>query len=77
MALEIPDDAKKRLLASIKTYFRDQLDEDIGELKAELFLDFVIKEIGPVLYNKAIVDAQTFLQEKLLDMEVNLYEPEK
>jgi uncharacterized protein (DUF2164 family) len=74
MAIKIPDDAKTGLLSSIKNYFKDELEEEIGDLKAELFLQFIIKEIGPVVYNKAIVDAQAFLQEKLLDMEASLYE---
>ena len=61
MTLEIPDEARKRLLASIKNYFKEQLEDEIGDLKAELFLQFIVKEIGPVIYNKAIVDAEAFL----------------
>jgi len=76
MAIELPDEIRERLINSIRAFFEDELDQEIGELKAQLVLDFMSREIGPTLYNRAIADAQTFLQEKLLDMEGQLFELE-
>ncbi len=39
MAITLSPETKKQLQASIKRYFLEHLDEDIGELKAGLFLD--------------------------------------
>ena len=69
MAITLSPEHKKQLLASIKRYFVEHLDEDIGDLKAGLLLDYCLKEIGPVIYNKAIADAQAYFQERAVDLE--------
>src|SRR5215510_9247215 len=76
MAITLSPETRKQLQASIKRYFLEHLEEDIGELKAGLFLDYCLKEIGPVVYNKAIADAQTYLQERAVDLEGVCYEKE-
>ena len=63
------DDDRKQSIASIKRYFSEELDQDIGELKAGLLLDFMLKEIAPTIYNGAIADAQTYLRDRLVDLE--------
>ena len=50
-------------------YAEENLDEEIGDLKATLFLDFCLREIGPSVYNQAIADAQIYLQERLIDLD--------
>lgn len=69
MTISLSDDARKQSIASIKRYFAEELDQDIGELKAGLLLDFMLKEIAPTIYNSAITDAQTYLRDRLVDLE--------
>jgi uncharacterized protein (DUF2164 family) len=69
MPISFADEARKHAIASIKRYFADDLDQDIGELKAGLVLEFILKEIAPTVYNGAIADAQAFLQDRLTDLE--------
>ena len=76
MAITLSPEHKKQLLASIKRYFVEHLDEDIGDLKGGLLLDYCLKEIGPVIYNKAIGDAQAYFQERVVDLEGVCYEKE-
>jgi len=52
------------------------MDENIGDLKALLLLEFFRKELGPSIYNTAISDAQTRLQDQINDLDVSCYEPE-
>jgi uncharacterized protein (DUF2164 family) len=66
--LQIPDDARKRAIASIRQYFSSELDQDIGDLKASLLLDYFLAEIGPAVYNAAIADAKTFFDERASDL---------
>jgi len=40
MALTLSPDNTKRLEASIRRYFGEHLDEDIGELKAAMLVDY-------------------------------------
>lgn len=46
-AITISAEAKKRSVASIKRYCAENLDQDIGDLQAELLLDYFLNEIGP------------------------------
>lgn len=76
MAITLPPETLKQLQASIKRYVAENLDEEIGDLKAGLLLDFVMKEIAPTVYNRAISDAQTYFQARVADLEGVCYEEE-
>jgi len=76
MAINLPPEKLKRLQASLKRYVSENLDEEMGDLKARLMLDFVVKEIGPTIYNQAIADAQTYFQARVADLEGVCYEDE-
>jgi len=55
MEIKLDKDAEKKLVASIQRYISENLDTDIGELQSSLFLQFCIEEIGPSIYNQAIL----------------------
>lgn len=76
MAITLSAEATKRLQASIKRYVSENLEEEIGDLKAGLLLDFVLKEIGPTVYNQAIADARTYFEGRAADLEGVCYEKE-
>ncbi len=76
MTIEIEPDTRKRMVASILRYFEQELDEEIGELRAGLLLDFCLLEICPTVYNRAIADAQAWMLGRVEDLEGSLYEPE-
>ena len=76
MAITVPKEVEKRLIGSIKKYFDEVMEQEVGDLKASLLLEFCLKEIGPCIYNKAIADAQARLQEKVSDLDSECYEPE-
>jgi uncharacterized protein (DUF2164 family) len=70
------DEAKDRALASVKRYFLEEMEQEIGDLKAELLLDFFVREIGPTVYNQAIADARAFFEERSADLEGICYQVE-
>ena len=74
--MDLQKDTERYLLDSIKRFAAENLDAEIGDLKASMFLEFVVKEIGPSIYNQAIADAQTYFQEKVTDLGGVRYEPE-
>ena len=76
MPITLPPDATKHLHGSIKRFCAEHLDEDIGDLKAALMLDFCLKEIGPSIYNQAIADAQAYFSTRVVDLEGVCHEPE-
>ena len=76
MVIEISKQARGEAIASIQRYFQENLSEEIGELPAGLLLNFLVEDIGPVIYNQAIMDAQARLQQRVSDLNGELYAEE-
>jgi uncharacterized protein (DUF2164 family) len=75
--IRLTDEHRARMLRSVQKFFSDRFDEEIGELRAGMLIDFFVKELGAPVYNQAIRDAHGFIQEKLIDLEGEFYEPEE
>jgi uncharacterized protein (DUF2164 family) len=76
MSIVLTKEARQQAIESIKRYYAESMEDEVGDLKAGLLLDFFLKEIGPSVYNKAVTDAQAYFQEKLVDLDGVVYEPE-
>lgn len=76
MPITLSKDVTQRLQQSIRRYCQEELELEIGDLKASLFLDFFLKEIGPSVYNQAVADAQSYLRNSVADLENTCYVPE-
>ena len=76
MSIELPKELRDQLIASIKQYFTEELDQDIGDLKASFLLDFILKEVGPAIYNSAVADVQVHMQEIVSELDGTCFEPE-
>lgn len=74
--IELPKQVRADAIASIQRYFEENMPEPIGELPAGLLLNFFIEEIGPVIYNHAISEAQTHMQQRVADLNGELYADE-
>lgn len=73
MNIEISKQARTDAICSLQRYFRENLPEEIGDLAAGLLLTFFLEEVGPVIYNQSIADAQTRLQQRVADLSDELY----
>jgi len=76
MSIKLQKATEKYLLGSIKRFVAQNLETEIGDLKASLLLEFCVREIGPSIYNQAIADAQNYIQEKAADLGGIRYEAE-
>jgi uncharacterized protein (DUF2164 family) len=76
MAITLAPETSNKLRASIQRYFRDELEQEIGDLKAGLFLDYCLKEVGACVYNQAISDARSYFADRVGDLEGACYERE-
>jgi uncharacterized protein (DUF2164 family) len=74
--VELSKQAREAAIASVQRYFEENLTEPVGNLPAGLLLDFFIEEVGPVIYNQAITDAQTRMQQRVGDLNGELYADE-
>ena len=74
--IELSHKVRADAIASIQRYFEENMSEPIGDLPAGLLLNFFIEEIGPLVYNHAISDAQARMQQRVSDLNGELYADE-
>jgi uncharacterized protein (DUF2164 family) len=74
MAIEIDKDARKEAIASIERYFKENMDEPIGNIAAGGLLGFFLEEIGPLIYNQAVADVQERLQARVSELDIDIHE---
>ena len=67
-SITITDDARRQATAALRGHLAEHWEEEVGELKAGLLLDFFLAEIGPTIYNQAIADARAFFEERTGDL---------
>ena len=75
--IKISKENKDEIIAKIKTYFREELDQEIGGFDAEFLLDFFAKELGCYFYNQALTDVHTLLEKQMESIEDTIYSLEK
>jgi uncharacterized protein (DUF2164 family) len=76
IAIELKKQARTDAIASLKKYFEQEIQEQLGDLRAGLLLDFFLQQIGPAIYNQAIADAQARMTARVADLEGELYAEE-
>ena len=74
--LKLDKKARAAIVTSLKRYAEEELELTVGDLQADLLLDYILEEIGPSIYNQAIQDARAFFFDKLEDLEATCYIPE-
>lgn len=77
IGMKLPKEQRDQIIEQIQQFFELERSETIGTLAAGEVLDFMIKEIGPHLYNHAINDARTTVLERMQTLEDELYALEK
>ena len=74
--IELPKDQRQLAIASIERYFRQNMEEPIGNVAAGALLGFFLEEIGPVVYNQAVRDVQERLQARVAEIDIEVHEDE-
>ena len=74
MAIELSQQEVEGITHSLRKYFREELEQEISEMRAKFFLDYVLKEIAPFAYNQGVQDAETYLLSKVEDLRANCFE---
>ncbi|RUT44453.1 DUF2164 domain-containing protein [Paenibacillus anaericanus] len=77
MSIKLAKEQKAEIINNIQAYFEEERSESIGELGADQLIDFMIQELGPHIYNKAIEDSRKLITEKMNQIDDELYTLEK
>jgi uncharacterized protein (DUF2164 family) len=75
--IEFTKEEKAVLVGKIQLYFREELDQKIGQFDAEFLLDFFSAEVGAYYYNRGLYDAQAVLEKRLETITEAISEIEK
>ena len=76
MAITLNKEARATAVTSIERYFKDELDEKIGNIRAAALLNFFIEEIAPSIYNQAVADVQERLMLRVTEIDIECHEDE-
>jgi len=76
MTIELAKDVHREAVSSLERYFRDNMEERIGNIAAAALLNFFIEEVGPSIYNQAVSDVQERLQLRISELDVEVHEDE-
>lgn len=76
MTIELTREARQQIIASIERYFLENMDAKIGNIAASALLGFFLEELGPLVYNKAVSDAQERLQLRISELDIEVHEDE-
>jgi uncharacterized protein (DUF2164 family) len=76
MSIELSKEDRKEAIDSIERYFRENMEEKIGNIAASGLLSFILEEIGPSIYNKAVADVQERLQTRIAELDFEIHEEE-
>jgi uncharacterized protein (DUF2164 family) len=75
--IEMNEFDKTVLITDIKDFFLREFEEDLGDLRAEIVMDFILKKIGPKIYNRGVNDSRKWFREKFEDIDADFYLLEK
>ena len=76
MSIKLSKEKEQKIIESIKLYLEENMEIKSGDLKAGLLLDYILKEVCPVVYNQALEDSQKYMMEKINELDSSLYKPE-
>ena len=74
MTIELSREDRDAAVESLQRYFRETMDEPIGNISAGGLLGFFVEEVGPLIYNKAVADVQARLEERVSELDIEIHE---
>jgi uncharacterized protein (DUF2164 family) len=63
----------KAIVGDIQDYFRDELDQSIGAIPAEMLMAFFAEKMGAYFYNRGLYDAQALVRKKIDDVSDEIF----
>lgn len=74
--IELNKQQRAQATASLERYAEENFAEPLGTLASGLLLDYFLEEIAPLVYNRAIADAQSRIVARAADLSGELYAEE-
>lgn len=65
----IPEEIKRKCVAEVAAQVEEVSGSKVGVIAAQDIIDIVTQNLGPEIYNMALLDTKKLLQEKFSDLE--------
>ena len=66
-------DATRAIVGEIQDYFRDELDQSIGAIPAEMLMQFFADKMGAYFYNQGLHDAQALVRKQIDNLSDDIF----
>ena len=71
--LELDDARRQDFILKLRSFFRDEFDEELSDFRSDALLDLFLEALGPAVYNQAVQDVRAHLQTKLDDLDGEVF----
>ena len=73
MQIRLDDRRRADVVARLQSLFESEFDEPLSEFRANQVVDLVLKTLCPAVYNQAVQDVRAHLQQRLDDLDGEVY----
>ncbi len=74
MAIDLTKQEIAEIIPSLQKLFREELEQDMSEMRAGIVLSYFMKEIAPFAYNRGVKDAESYFRLKVEDLPGTCFE---
>lgn len=67
----------KAIVGEIQDYFREELDQSIGAIPAEMLMAFFADRMGAYFYNRGLYDAQALVRKQIDNLSDEIFSLEQ
>jgi uncharacterized protein (DUF2164 family) len=66
--IKLTKEKRDEFISELQEYFYNEREEELGNLAANLMLDFIIEKLGPEIYNQGVYDSYTYMTDRVEDL---------
>ena len=59
---------QKEMTGLIQEFFLKEREEEIGDLQADIILDFIVDKLSDKFYNKGVYDSYVYMNDQTSDL---------
>ncbi|MCM3207995.1 DUF2164 domain-containing protein [Paenibacillus illinoisensis] len=75
--LKLTKEQQDEAIRTIQSYFQEERGEELGDLAAWGVLDLFMTKLAPYIYNQALSDARTTVNQRMASIEEDLFALER
>ena len=71
--IKLSEEQKKHIAEEVRAFYLDVRGEQIGMIEEQQIIDLFCEYLAPIVYNKALDDAQHWLKTQMGNLETDYY----